>query len=255
MYDCLNQAVIDYTTGSCQYFIDYGDDNPLYYFGYPGDIETPWGNQGNIESNGYDISVAYGADLNMGAVTGYTVNFDSTVYDAYEASALGSPVKDYAGTADGFAVYPELRYNLALGLVGDNWTATWNMRYVSESDDVWRSPVVTADAVAEEITYHDIVATYDYGNATFRLGINNVTDEQPPYFHTDPSGGDVSQGRTRPLYGYRRSTVGVTSEMEHSYTVYTTDSAKRTTAYSVSGAKNIGSSNVNVVAAVASLDV
>ena len=188
MYDCLNQAVIDYTTGSCQYFIDYGDGNPLYYFGYPGDIETPWGNQGNIESNGYDISVAYGADLNMGAVTGYTVNFDSTVYDAYEASALGSPVKDYAGTADGFAVYPELRYNLALGLVGDNWTATWNMRYVSESDDVWRHPSVTADAVAEEITYHDIVATYDYGNATFRLGINNVTDEQPPYFHSNFNG-------------------------------------------------------------------
>ena len=38
MYDCLNQAVIDYTTGSCQYFIDYGDGNPLYYFGYPGTL-------------------------------------------------------------------------------------------------------------------------------------------------------------------------------------------------------------------------
>ena len=63
-----------------------------------------------------------------------------------------------------------------------------NLRGVSESDDVWRPAVTTADAKAEAITYVDAVTTYDYGNATFRFGINNLTDENPPYFHSNFNG-------------------------------------------------------------------
>ena len=63
-----------------------------------------------------------------------------------------------------------------------------NIRGVSESDDVWRHPSVTADAVAEATTYIDAVTTYDYGNATLRFGINNLTDENPPYFHSNFNG-------------------------------------------------------------------
>ena len=187
-YDCLNQPTLDYTTGSCSYFIDYGDGNPLYYYGYPGDLETPWGNFANIESNGWDISAALTGDLDGARATGYSLSFDSTIYNQYESSALGSPVKDYAGTADGFAVYPELRFVLGMGVNGENWSSMANIRYVSESDDVWRDPSVTADAVAEATTYLDLVTTYEMGNATYRIGINNATDENPPYFHSNFNG-------------------------------------------------------------------
>ena len=187
-YDCLNTPVMDYTQGSCSYFIDYGDGNPLYYFGYPGDLETPWGNFANIESNGFDISVAMTGDLNGSIATGYSITYDATIYNQYESSALGSPVKDYAGTADGFAVYPELRYVLGFSVNGENWTSSANIRYVSESDDVWRDASVTADAKAEAITYLDLVSSYVMGNATFRLGVNNATDESPPYFHSNFNG-------------------------------------------------------------------
>lgn len=187
-YDCLNTPVMDYTQGSCSYFIDYGDGNPLYYYGYPGDLETPWGNFANIESNGFDISVAMTGDLNGSIATGYSITYDATIYNQYESSALGSPVKDYAGTADGFAVYPELRYVLGFSVNGENWTSSANIRYVSESDDVWRDASVTADAKAEAITYLDLVSSYVMGNATFRLGVNNATDESPPYFHSNFNG-------------------------------------------------------------------
>ena len=70
----------------------------------------------------------------------------------------------------------------------DNWTTVMNLRGVSESDDVWRPAVTTADANAEAVTYVDAVTTYDYGNATFRFGINNLTDENPPYFHSNFNG-------------------------------------------------------------------
>ena len=187
-YDCLNTPTPDYTQGSCSYFIDYGDGNPLYYFGYPGDLETPWGNFANIESNGFDIGVAMTGDLNGSFATGYSVTYDATIYNQYESSALGSPVKDYAGTADGFAVYPELRSVIGLSVNGENWTSSANIRYVSESDDVWRHPSVTADAKAEAMTYIDLVTSYNMGNATLRVGVNNATDEQPPYFHSNFNG-------------------------------------------------------------------
>lgn len=32
--------------------------------------------------------------------------------------------------------------------------------------------------------YHDLVGTYTYKNLRFVGGINNVTDETPPYFHS-----------------------------------------------------------------------
>jgi len=193
--DCLSQTTMDFSTGSCGLFIDYGlnDDsdfgpNGLQYFGYPGDIETPWGNQGTFSSDGIDIAMSTSGDLDMANVNGYSVNFDATWHNSYEQEFTYGGGRDYVGSADGFAVYPELRYVLSLGLNGDNWNAYWNVRYVSESDDVWRHPSVTADAVAEATTYHDLSASYDISNSVLRFGINNVTDEKPPYFHSNFNG-------------------------------------------------------------------
>jgi iron complex outermembrane receptor protein len=193
--DCLSQQNMDFSTGSCGLFIDYGlndsssfGPNGLQYFGYPGDIETPWGNQGTFTSDGIDFALSTSGDLDMGAVSGYSVNFDATWHNSYEQEFTYGGGRDYVGSADGFAVYPELRYVLSLGVNGDAWNAFWNIRFVSESDDVWRHPSVTADAVAEATTYHDISTSYDFGNTVLRFGVNNLTDEKPPYFHSNFNG-------------------------------------------------------------------
>ena len=193
--DCLSQTTMDFSKGSCGLFIDYGlndsssfGPNGLQYFGYPGDIETPWGNQGTFTSDGIDFALSTSGDLDMGAVSGYSVNFDATWHNSYEQEFTYGGGRDYVGSADGFAVYPELRYVLALGVNGDSWNASWNIRFVSESDDVWRHPSVTADAVAEATTYHDLTTSYDFGNTVLRFGINNLTDEKPPYFHSNFNG-------------------------------------------------------------------
>ena len=193
--DCLSQTTMDFSKGSCGLFIDYGFNdassfgpNGLQYFGYPGDLETPWGNQGTFTSDGIDIAMSTSGDLDMANVNGYTIDFDATWHNSYEQEFTYGGGRDYVGSADGFAVYPELRYVLSFGLNGDSWNAFWNIRYVSESDDVWRHPSVTADAVAEATTYHDLSASYDMGNSVLRFGINNVTDEEPPYFHSNFNG-------------------------------------------------------------------
>ena len=194
--DCLSQTTMDFSTGSCGLFIDYGinDDsdfgpNGLQYYGYPGDIETPWGNQGTFSSDGVDFALSFSGDIdNMEKVTGYLVNLDATYHNSYEQEFEFGGGRDYVGTADGFAVYPEFRYVLSMGITGDNWTSLLNIRGVSESDDVWRPAVATDDAIAEKTTYFDAVTSIDYGNATFRVGVNNLTDEEPPYFHSNFNG-------------------------------------------------------------------
>ena len=193
--DCLSQPVMDFSTGSCGTFIDYGlnDDsdfgpNGLNYFGYPGDIETPWGNQGTFSSDGIDFALAKSGDLDMRRISGYVVSFDATLHNSYEQEFTFGGGKDYVGTADGFAVYPEFRYVLSAGVQGDNWTTALSIRGIGESDDVWRHPAVTQDATAEATTYIDAVSSYNFRNSTFRFGINNLTDENPPYFHSNFNG-------------------------------------------------------------------
>ena len=44
------------------------------------------------------------------------------------------------------------------------------------------------DATAEATTYIDAVSSYNFRNSTFRFGINNLTDENPPYFHSNFNG-------------------------------------------------------------------
>ena len=89
-----------------------------------------------------------------------------------------------AGAQDGTAVYPENRINTRVAIGGNNWTAAWSMRWIDETEDLLRPSNITDDAKAEDVLYHDIVGTYTYQNFNFRVGIDNLTDEEPPRFHS-----------------------------------------------------------------------
>lgn len=164
---------------------------------FPGDAESSFGNLGQISSNGIDIDVSYDGDLSNGLTYGLT--FSATNHLEYEEEYpfTGAGPVDLVGTADGFAIYPEWRANFDATLAGEDWTITYGLRYIGEADDRLRSPAATFDAVAESITYQDLVATYKWNNMTFMAGINNLSDEEPPYFsssfnaNTEPGMYDV----------------------------------------------------------------
>jgi iron complex outermembrane receptor protein len=58
------------------------------------------------------------------------------------------------------------------------------MRWIDESEDLLRPANIAADAKAEDMLYHDIVGTYSWQNINLSVGIDNLTDEEPPYFHS-----------------------------------------------------------------------
>lgn len=151
---------------------------------FPGDAQSKFGNLGLLTSNGVDLDVAYGSELSNGMT--YDLTFSVTQHLSYkqEFPFTGAGATELVGTARGFNVFPETRFNLGANLARDNWSVSYGMRYIGETVDALRSPAATSDAVAETTIYHDLVGTYNYNNMSFTFGINNVTDQDPPYFHS-----------------------------------------------------------------------
>ena len=177
--DCLGSGA-SLSAASCDLF------DPLNYFGYPGDAFVEYGNLGKTETSGWDFNVGYVQDVNFASFTQLNIDWSAMLHDEYIGTFGASSSADYVGTAAGFGVFPELRYWLATTLSNDRLSVTWKMRYIDETNDLYRSPSSSADTVAEDITYHDVTAVWNVDEkTTVRFGIGNITEEEPPYFHSN----------------------------------------------------------------------
>ncbi len=179
-YPCLNSPNLSDPT--CDLFDPPGPYGSFFFF--PGDATFQFGNLGTLDTDGIDVDVEYIGDLKTTWAQGYTLSWNATFVQSYEEFNKQSGFIDLLGTADGFAVYPEVRFNLGIGIFGDNWTANYNGRYIGEADDLRRPCYLTDDCKAESIYYSDLVGTYTWENVQFNLGIRNVTDEDPAFFHS-----------------------------------------------------------------------
>jgi len=148
---------------------------------YPGDIYNFFGNLGTLETDGIDFDLKY--SLMLGSL-GFKTNATATWVNSYKSgSNLGTQLEQ-VGTADGFAVFPEWRATIDFGLDGSIWSADLIFRWFDKCEDLWRGPSTTADAVAESILYTDLVGSLNWSQLRLTAGINNVFDEDPPYFHS-----------------------------------------------------------------------
>ncbi len=180
-YPCLNSVGL--TDPSCDFF-DFGPYDLDIVFIFPGDATFDLDNLGTIETDGVDLDVLYSGDLNFAWAQGYDLSWAGTYMGSHERGSVAGGTADLAGTANGFAVYPEWRWNLGIGIYGENWTVDYFGRYIGETDDRFRPCYITDDCVAEDIYYSDLVGTYTWENIQFNVGIRNLTDEDPSGFHS-----------------------------------------------------------------------
>ena len=177
-----NDCIARPNGGSCQPFEDSGTG--VNTGGFPGDAVTSSGNLGTLSTDGIDFAITYDHQLGGGVLQGFRLGWDAVYTNSYEEQYdLGGTI-ELVGTADGFGVFPEWKMNFQAGVYGENWNADWIVRYIDETEDLYRSPVATADAVAEDVTYHDLVGSYNWNAIKFSIVVNNITDEKPPYFHS-----------------------------------------------------------------------
>ncbi len=119
----------------------------------------------------------------------WSLDWEASFIDTWESVGFeGEEGVENVGVASSSSgSIPEWKHNFGARVSGENWTIAYNMMWVDELTDSYvtnggdaadlYSP--TADAFAS----HNLSATYHLNdNVTIRAGIDNFTDEEPPYY-------------------------------------------------------------------------
>jgi outer membrane receptor protein involved in Fe transport len=154
-------------------------------------------NAGETETSGVDVEGNYRVDLadwGMEGAGGLTLNFIGTYLDKYTVTPPGGAAQECAGvygpscsgavSTFGGQPLPDWRHKLRV-----TWDAPWSgfslsgtWRHINEVplEDADTSVLVT-DLLLDAKDYFDLSGTWDIReNVTFRAGVNNVFDEDPP---------------------------------------------------------------------------
>ena len=162
--------------------------------GYTSDVNR---NAGSYEVTGMDLNVRFNHEI--GSAGELTWAYNGSYLDEYLVTPFGAPTFDCAGTygpscagsIGGFG-NPQAQYRHMLSttwdtpMAGLSFTGSW--RYIDEiqlhPNDAAALPAgytFTTDLILESQNYFDLAASWDvWENVTFRGGVNNVTDEDPP---------------------------------------------------------------------------
>ncbi len=129
-------------------------------------------NLDNVKTNGYDFSINYAFDA---AQTSWNLGLNGVYVDENTFSPG-------AGGADGRGSIPDVSANFRADMFLNNWTVSWMMRYIGDMND----PDYDGDNVfgytdVDAYYKHDLRVAYDWERYRLLFGINNVTDEDPPY--------------------------------------------------------------------------
>ena len=152
-------------------------------------------NVGGVNADGFDLGVSYQLPQTDFGLFG--VQFDAAYVGTYDKILSTGDVISHAGefkdNDDGN--FPELKYTLGVNWTQGNWSANYTARFIGEVKETltgwYNLDPVTFEPTNERRTVdsqlvHDIQASYnlsDY-NTTLTLGVDNVTDEQPPFAYS-----------------------------------------------------------------------
>ncbi len=153
-------------------------------------------NLNSIETSGYDMNMSFSWETDFGSIS---ADWLISYLDEYiEVSATG--VKDdrtgvIACDVCDFNGYPELKSNLSVTLQRDNWSVSASWRYLDEMDIDDQIGFDTITTSTDSVSYFDVYGSYSWNNLQLSLGIENVSDEEPPFI---PS----ISANTNPTYDY-----------------------------------------------------
>jgi iron complex outermembrane receptor protein len=189
-YSCLDS--VDFSSAACGVFnSDFGGVDgtaiEIADIGLVQNATTPLENLGTLTTKGVDFALDYFWDINWLGANTLDLTFAGTWLDTFEKDFGELGTIEYAGTAGGIygvAVYPEWSVNSNLSLQGNHWSVSWRMRWLDETEDLYRPDNITDDGIAEDILYHDLTATLTIDKYDLTVGVDNVTDEEPPLFHS-----------------------------------------------------------------------
>ncbi len=161
--------------------------------GFVKDLRNTTNNIGMVETSGFEIAATYDWSDNLG---NWRVSSEIAVLDTYDVTKADGSVEHYAGyvTGNGRNQFKEIKANLGLVWNQDALTVSLSGQYHGEVDGVaGQVPRTSADGsylAGDEIRtlgdtwYWDAQASYIFEsiNSTLTVGVDNILDEDPPYF-------------------------------------------------------------------------
>ncbi len=139
-------------------------------------------NLATIETSGIDMDITYTLETDIGMfefdwLLNYLDEYVETTASGVESDRTGL----VAGLVSDWAAYPEYRSNLNINYVKDQLSLTLGWRYLDEMEvfDVIGFDNVNTEADAQD--YFDLSAAYQFDSWRISGGIQNLTDEEPPY--------------------------------------------------------------------------
>ena len=164
-----------------------------------GNVENLTTNIGGVKTSGVDVSMAYGMDINTYGSLNFSLN--GTWLDSMDWDPVGNPAYEYSCVGmygnDCGTPTPEWRHRARVSWVtpwdGLDLSATW--RYLGEVDlDTGATGKV--DSTLDAQNYFDLAGQWAAKDwVSFRFGVNNVLDEDPPL---SASAGTTGNGNTYP---------------------------------------------------------
>ena len=164
--------------------------------GFVTDLRNLATNVGQLAVSGTDVALSWdGIDTDWGL---FDFGWDITLYDTWDSTdALGTRFVS-AGYVFGAARdnNADLRSTAHVAWTRGPWSARWSFQYIAEAKGVANTaPSYDAGGVydaGDEVRpldatlYNDVVASYvlerDTHTATFAAGIDNLLDQDPPFF-------------------------------------------------------------------------
>jgi iron complex outermembrane receptor protein len=139
-------------------------------------------NLDTIKTSGVDFNSNFGWDTRFGLVS---ADWLVTYLDEWKQISATGTEDDRTGkvaclTCD-FAGYPEWKSDMTVSLSRDNWSIALGWRYLDEMDVDDQIDFDEFTNKADSVSYFDFYATYSWNNFEILAGVENFTDEDPPY--------------------------------------------------------------------------
>jgi len=143
-------------------------------------ISAPDQNIGAIETDGIDLGMTYRRPLGAGTLR---LDWQSTLLLDYAVQETpGSAFIQEAGTFPNVSSAGSLtrwRSVFTTGFDRGPWTIEWSAQYLGGAR-VLGEPPDTPFSSAPAIVYHDVGAEWRRAAFTFRIGVDNLTNQRPP---------------------------------------------------------------------------
>lgn len=154
-------------------------------------------NIGGLRTNGIDLQVDYGFDI--GRAGDLSFNLVATFVDEFaEQTQSDAPWQDFVGTIgqDVGEAYPDVKGTLTTVWNVSDFSTALRLRYLPSMENEQVVILGTSDPVAcgctgvDSVVYADLFGSWNATDQlTFRLGVDNLADEEPQLYTPDQDSG------------------------------------------------------------------